>query len=271
MKLPNLMGERVYDFYMGPAYISKLTSSGFVPEGEYWDRDQYASDIEKNILAHVLPRIHNKNDAKYAKIHCDDYRKGIHSWLCPEQYSDEYLYAYPYTTLFRINWPYSEWIMSALFRNFPDYLVYLKYIIDKAMDQIRPEYLKIFEIVHKKPELDYDEIDECLGNPLGFTQKIMESSDVKHFDDFIEKSISKKYAEFTENPEWVYENCPDSPTVKLLKIISDGNDEKAEILLKSEDIGKALIGTKNIYDVILDNPNFKTDLVRIIENSLKTR
>lgn len=267
----NSLTDCVYDGYWASVYISKLKASGFVPEDKYWDRDQYASDIEKNILAHVLPRVHNKNDVKYAKIHCSDYHRGIHTWLCPEQYTDEYLYAYPYTTLFRINWSYSEWIMSALFRNFPDYLVYLRHIIDKAIDQIRPEYLKIFERVHTHPELDYDEFDECLGNPSGFTRKIMESSDVKHFDDFIEKAISKKYSEFAENPEWIYKNCPDSPTVKLLKMICDGNDNKVEILLKSEDIGKALIGTKNIYDVILDNPNFKTDIVRIIENCLKTR
>lgn len=233
--------------------VSKLEASGFIPEGEYWDRDELASDTEKNILAHILPRIHNKHEMKYAKIQCCDYHTGIQALFLPKQYTVEYAYGYPYTTLFRINWPYSEWIMSALFRNFPDYLIYLRYIIDEAIKEIRPEYLKIFEMVHKYPELDYDEIDECLDGPLGFTQKVMESPDVKHFDEFIEKSISKKYSEFAENPVWIYKNCADSPTVKLLKMICDGNDEKAEILLKSEDIGKTLIGTKSLYDVILNN------------------
>jgi hypothetical protein len=265
-----LLTGRRCDIFMGPRYISNLMASGFVPEEDIFDNDKAASDTEINILTYVLPRVHNKDELKYAKDHCDILHEGVIERYFPEHYTDEYKYGWPYTTLFRIHWPYSEWIMTAIFRNFPDYLAYLRYIIDEALKQIRPEYLRIFEMVHKYPELAYDKIDECLDNPSGLTQKIMESSDVKHFDDFIEKAISKKYAEFAENPVWVYKNCPDSPTVKLLKDICDGNDEKAMILLKSEDIGKAIIGTTNLYDVILENSSIKNIFREIIEDHLKT-
>lgn len=252
--LENLLMHGSCDQSYAAYCLAKLEASGSIPEEKYWDNDKLASEIMKNTLAHILPRVHNKDEMKYVKIHYVDYYHIAVYTLChPEHFPDKYEYGWPYTTLFRIHWPYSEWIMTALFRNFPDYLVYLRYIIDEALKQIRPEYLRIFEMVHKYPELAYDKIDECLDNPSGLTQKIMESSDVKHFDDFIEKAISKKYAEFAENPIWIYKNCTDSPTVKLLKMICDGNDEKAEILLKSEDISKAVIGNKSLYDVILDN------------------
>lgn len=269
--LENLVLHGTCDIPYAQYCTAKLEASGCIPEEKYWDNDKNASEIMINTLAHILPRVHNKDEMKYVKIHyCDYYHIAVYSLCHPEHFPDKYEYGWPYTTLFRIHWPYSEWIMTALFRNFPDYLIYLRDIVNDAIKQIRPEYLGIFEIVHKHPELDYYEIDEILDNPSGLTQKIMESSDVKHFDDFIEKAISKKYAEFVENPVWVYKNCPDSPTVKSLKDICGGNDEKAMILLKSEDIGKAIIGTKNLYDVILENFSIKNIFGEIVEDHLKT-